>query len=93
VNAYYNPQWNEIVFPAGILQPPFFNKEATLPVNYGAMGMVVGHEVTHGFDDEGRQFDAQGNLTDWWTQESAKAFEERTACVKDQFSNYVAIMM
>jgi len=91
VNAYYNPQWNEIVFPAGILQPPFFNKDATLAVNYGAMGMVVGHEVTHGFDDEGRKFDAQGNLTDWWTAESAKAFEERTACVKNQYDGYVAI--
>ncbi|MBI5494387.1 MAG: M13 family metallopeptidase [Deltaproteobacteria bacterium] len=91
VNAYYNPQWNEIVFPAGILQPPFFNKDATAPVNYGAMGMVVGHEVTHGFDDEGRQFDAQGNLTDWWTAESAKAFSERTACVKTQYDGYTAI--
>ncbi|MEW5854188.1 MAG: M13 family metallopeptidase [Myxococcota bacterium] len=91
VNAYYNPQWNEIVFPAGILQPPFFNKDATLPVNYGAMGMVVGHEVTHGFDDEGRKFDAQGNLTDWWTPESGKAFEERTACVKNQYDGYTAI--
>ncbi|HZX42300.1 MAG TPA: M13 family metallopeptidase, partial [Myxococcaceae bacterium] len=91
VNAYYEPSLNEIVFPAGILQPPFFNKEATDPVNFGAMGMVVGHELTHGFDDEGRQFDAKGNLTDWWTPESAKAFVERVDCVKKQFDGYVAI--
>ena len=74
VNAYYEPPMNEIVFPAGILQPPFFNSEAADAVNFGAMGMVVGHELTHGFDDEGRQFDAKGNLTDWWTPESGKAF-------------------
>ena len=91
VNAYYEPSLNEIVFPAGILQPPFFNKEATDPVNFGAMGMVVGHELTHGFDDQGRQFDAKGNLTDWWTPESGKAFVDRVDCVKKQFDGYVAI--
>ena len=91
VNAYYEPPLNEIVFPAGILQPPFFNKEATDAVNFGAMGMVVGHELTHGFDDEGRQFDAKGNLADWWTPESGKAFVERAECVKKQFDGYVAV--
>jgi endothelin-converting enzyme/putative endopeptidase len=91
VNAYYEASRNEIVFPAGILQPPFFNREATDAVNFGAMGMVVGHELTHGFDDEGRQFDAKGNLDDWWTPESAKAFIERADCVKKQFDGYVAI--
>ncbi|WP_257458187.1 M13 family metallopeptidase [Archangium lipolyticum] len=91
VNAYYNPPFNEIVFPAGILQPPFFNREASAAVNFGAMGMVVGHEITHGFDDEGRQFDAQGNLRDWWTPASDKAFRERVACVKNQYDGYTAI--
>ena len=91
VNAYYQPPLNEIVFPAGILQPPFFNKDATDPVNFGAMGMVVGHELTHGFDDQGRQFDAKGNLSDWWTPESGKAFEERVSCVKKQFDGYTPI--
>ena len=91
VNAYYEPSLNEIVFPAGILQPPFYNKDATDSVNFGAMGMVVGHELTHGFDDQGRQFDAKGNLTDWWTPESAKAFVDRVECVKKQFDGYVAI--
>src|ERR671938_336103 len=67
VNAYYNPQINEIVFPAGILQPPYFDPMADDAVNYGAMGSVIGHEMTHGFDDQGRRFDAQGNLRDWWT--------------------------
>jgi putative endopeptidase len=91
VNAYYNAQLNEIVFPAGILQPPFFNKSATPAVNLGAMGMVVGHELTHGFDDQGRKFDAVGNLTDWWTPASGKGFEERVACVKTQFDGYTAV--
>lgn len=91
VNAYYEPQKNEIVFPAGILQPPFFNREATDAVNFGSMGMVVGHEITHGFDDEGRQFDADGNLKDWWTEGVAKDFVARAACVKEQFDNYVAL--
>jgi endothelin-converting enzyme/putative endopeptidase len=91
VNAYYNPLMNEIVFPAGILQPPFFNRDATPPVNYGGMGMVVGHEITHGFDDEGSKFDEDGNLMDWWSKESGAAFGERTQCVKRQFDGYVAI--
>ncbi|MBE4748737.1 M13 family metallopeptidase [Corallococcus sp. ZKHCc1 1396] len=91
VNAYYNPATNEIVFPAGILQPPFFNRDASAPVNFGAMGMVVGHEITHGFDDEGRQFDADGNLRTWWTPASDKAFRERVACVRKQYDGYTAV--
>ncbi|MEW5739746.1 MAG: M13 family metallopeptidase [Myxococcota bacterium] len=91
VNAYYEPQKNEIVFPAGILQPPFFDPNATDAVNFGSMGMVVGHEITHGFDDEGRQFDVDGNLKDWWTEASGKAFVERAACVERQFDGYTAI--
>ena len=88
VNAYYNPQLNMMVFPAGILQPPFFSVDASLPVNLGAMGVVVGHELTHGFDDQGAQFDGDGNLRDWWQPETEKLFNERTQCVKDQYSNY-----
>jgi endothelin-converting enzyme/putative endopeptidase len=88
VNAYYDPSLNEIVFPAGILQPPFFNPEASEAVNYGGIGMVMGHELTHGFDDEGRQFDAHGNLTDWWTSASARQFKERTACLVKQYDEY-----
>jgi putative endopeptidase len=89
VNAYYNPEMNEIVFPAGILQPPFFDPQADDASNYGAMGAVIGHEMTHGFDDEGRKFDAQGNLKDWWTPEDAKNFEERASCVEKQFDSYL----
>jgi putative endopeptidase len=89
VNAYYNPEMNEIVFPAGILQPPFFDMNADDASNYGAMGAVIGHEMTHGFDDEGRKFDAQGNLRDWWTPEDEKNFNERAACVEKQFDSYV----
>jgi putative endopeptidase len=91
VNAYYNPTMNEIVFPAGILQPPFFDANADDATNYGGIGAVIGHEMTHGFDDEGRQFDAQGNLTDWWTPESAKRFNERSAAIVKQFSGYTVI--
>ncbi|MFO0727627.1 MAG: M13 family metallopeptidase [Myxococcota bacterium] len=91
VNAYNDPQTNQIVFPAGILQPPFFNREAPDAVNFGAMGMVVGHEITHGFDDEGRKFDADGNLKDWWSEAAGKQFESRTQCVKEQFDGYVAV--
>ena len=91
VNAYYDPQHAEIVFPAGMLQPPMFSASFEDAVNFGAVGRVVGHELTHGFDDEGRKFDADGSLTDWWTAPDAKAFEERTACVRDQYSNYVAL--
>ncbi|MFT3708857.1 MAG: M13 family metallopeptidase [Archangium sp.] len=91
VNAYNEGQKNEIVFPAGILQPPFFNKDATDAVNFGSMGMVVGHEITHGFDDEGRQFDENGNFKDWWSPASGKDFVTRTSCVKNQYDGYTAI--
>ena len=89
VNAYYNPQKNEIVFPAGILQPPFFDAKADDAVNYGAMGAVIGHEMTHGFDDQGRKFDAQGNMREWWTPEDLKNYEKRATCVEDQYNSYV----
>ena len=88
VNAYYNPNRNEIVFPAGILQPPFFNMYADDAVNYGAIGMVIGHEMTHGFDNMGRQFDKDGNLRDWWTKDDSKAFEEHTKMLVDQYNKY-----
>ena len=88
VNAYYNPQKNEIVFPAGILQPPFFDAKADDAVNYGAMGAVIGHEMTHGFDDQGRKFDAQGNMREWWTPEDLKNYLERSKCVEDQYNSY-----
>jgi putative endopeptidase len=88
VNAYYNAKMNEIVFPAGILQPPFFDPDADDASNYGAMGAVIGHEMTHGFDDQGRKFDAQGNLRDWWTPEDEKNFNERAQCVKTQLESY-----
>ncbi len=91
VNAYYNPLQNNINFPAGILQPPFYNAKADPAVNYGASGGVIGHELTHGFDDEGRQFDAQGNLKDWWTEGDAKAFEERAQCFIDEYSAFTAV--
>jgi len=91
VNAYYNPPINEIVFPAGILMPPQFDPNAPDPVNYGAIGMVIGHELTHGFDDEGRQYDAQGNLKDWWTAEDGKKFDARAQKVVDQYNGYVAV--
>jgi putative endopeptidase len=91
VNAYYNPLENNINFPAGILQPPFFNKAADDAVNFGAAGAVVGHELTHGFDDQGRQFDADGNLRDWWTAADAQAFEQRASCIADQYSGYTAV--
>lgn len=91
VNAYYNPLMNEIVFPAGILQPPFFDPDADDAVNYGGMGAVIGHEITHGFDDQGRKFDAQGNLQDWWTEDDAQRFLERAKIVEEQFNGYTAI--
>jgi len=90
VNAYYNPSLNEMVFPAGILQPPFFTRGAPDAANYGAIGMVVGHELTHGFDDEGRKFDAEGNLADWWTPSVGREFERRAACLVEQFQGYEA---
>ena len=91
VNAYYHPLENNINFPAGILQPPFFNRAADEAVNFGAAGAVVGHELTHGFDDQGRRFDAQGNMREWWTPADGKAFEERAACFDKQYSGYTAV--
>ena len=91
VNAYYNPTTNEICFPAAILQPPFYNSAADDAVNYGAIGVVIGHEMTHGFDDQGRQFDKEGNMSNWWTEEDAVAFKQRTDILVDQF-NKVLIM-
>ena len=87
-NAYYNPLLNEIVFPAGILLPPAFSVENLDAVNYGAIGVIIGHEISHGFDDQGAQFDAQGRLNNWWTAEDLKKFQSKTACVVDQFENY-----
>jgi putative endopeptidase len=91
VNAYYNPSMNEIVFPAGILQPPFFNKDADDAVNYGGIGVVIGHEMTHGFDDQGRNFDKNGNLTDWWTKEDSEKFKALTQILVDQYDRFIAI--
>jgi putative endopeptidase len=88
VNAYYNPTMNEIVFPAGILQPPFYDPKADDAINYGGMGAVIGHEVSHGFDDQGSQFDPQGNLRNWWTADDRKNFDERATCVSKQFDSY-----
>ncbi|MBN2348922.1 MAG: M13 family metallopeptidase [Bacteroidales bacterium] len=91
VNAYYNPTMNEIVFPAAILQPPFFYLTGDDAVNYGAIGVVIGHEMSHGFDDQGRNYDKEGNLTDWWTSEDAERFNQRTAVLVDQFNQYVVL--
>jgi putative endopeptidase len=91
VNAYYSSSYNEIVFPAGILQPPFFDKKMDDAVNFGGIGLVIGHELTHGFDDQGRKFDPQGNLHDWWTPEDGKEFEKRVSCVADEYSSFVAV--
>jgi len=91
VNAYYSPSMNEMVFPAGIMQAPFFKTDAPVVTNHGGLGMVMGHELTHGFDDEGRQFDGDGNLHEWWSPEVSKAFEERAACVADKYEQYVAV--
>ena len=87
VNAYYNPTTNEICFPAGILQYPFFDPKADEAFNYGAIGVVIGHEMTHGFDDQGRQYDADGNLKDWWTPEDAKGFEKRAKLYANFFDS------
>jgi putative endopeptidase len=89
INAYYDPQLNSINFPAGILQPPYFDSKMEDPVNYGAIGMVIGHELTHGFDDEGRKFDAQGNLRDWWTPEDAKTYEQRGECIASEYTEEI----
>ena len=91
VNAYYNPLWNEIVFPAAILQPPFFDVEADDAVNYGAIGAVIGHEIGHGFDDQGRKFDARGTMTDWWTEADAAAFDEKKTALKAQYDAFKVI--
>jgi predicted metalloendopeptidase len=91
VNAYYRPPMNDINFPAGILQPPFFGKLMDDAVNYGAIGVVIGHELTHGFDDQGRKFDAHGNFTDWWTADDAKAFEQRADCTANEYSSFVSV--
>ena len=88
VNAYYHPLMNNINFPAGILQPPFFDNREDDAVNFGAIGLIIGHELTHGFDDQGRQFDPQGNLKDWWTPQDAKEFERRAACFDQEYSQY-----
>ena len=88
VNAYFNPQQNEIVFPAGILQPPFFDVNLDDAVNYGGIGVVIGHEMTHGYDDEGRKYDAEGNLSDWWTEADAKAFDERAQLVVEEYGGF-----
>jgi putative endopeptidase len=91
VNAYYSPQMNNINFPAGILQPPFFDKKMDDAVNFGAIGAVIGHELTHGFDDQGRKFDGKGNLHDWWTSEDAQEFEKRANCLADEYSSFTAV--
>jgi putative endopeptidase len=91
VNAYYRPNMNDINFPAGILQPPFYSQNMDDAVNYGAIGVVIGHELTHGFDDQGRKFDADGNLKDWWTGDDGKAFEERATCTADEYSGFVSV--
>jgi predicted metalloendopeptidase len=90
VNAYYSASHNEMVFPAGILQPPFFAADAAPPFNQGGGGMVMGHELTHGFDDQGRKFDGDGNLREWWTPQVADQFKQRAECVAKQYDGYVA---
>jgi endothelin-converting enzyme/putative endopeptidase len=91
VNAYYNAQMNDINFAAGVLQPPLYDPKMDDAPNYGNTGATIGHELTHGFDDEGRQFDAKGNLHDWWTKKDSEEFEKRTACIADQYSQYTVV--
>lgn len=91
VNAYYNPPENNINFPAGILQPPFFDRKIDDAVNFGGIGVVIGHELTHGFDDQGRKYDAQGNLRDWWTEADGKEFEKRAQCIVDEYNGFTAV--
>ncbi len=91
VNAFYSPQNNSINFPAGILQPPFFDPRRDIAINYGGVGAVIGHEMTHGFDDQGRKFDGAGNLRDWWTPADGAEFEKRAACVADEYSGFTAV--
>ncbi|XP_055958236.1 neprilysin [Patella vulgata] len=88
VNAFYSPQKNQIMFPAGILQPPFFHKNFPRALNYGGIGVVIGHEITHGFDDSGRQYDKDGNLLQWWTDDVIGRFKEKAQCIINQYSNY-----
>ena len=91
INAYYSPSMNEVVFPAAILQPPFFNMKADDAVNYGGIGAVIGHEITHGFDDQGRKYDGNGNMRDWWTEDDVKRFDKRAQVVIDQYNQFVPI--
>ncbi len=91
VNAYYRPSMNDINFPAGILQPPFYGKLMDDAVNYGGIGVVIGHELTHGFDDQGRKYDASGDFRDWWTPEDAKAFEQRADCTANEYSSFTSV--
>jgi putative endopeptidase len=91
VNAYYNPTSNEICFPAAILQPPFFNPNADDAVNYGAIGVVIGHEMTHGFDDQGRNYDKSGNMTDWWTSEDAAKFKAKADILAKQYNDIIVL--
>jgi endothelin-converting enzyme/putative endopeptidase len=91
VNADYLPSMNTINFPAGILQPAFYDSSASDATNFGHIGAIVGHELTHGFDDEGRKFDAQGNLKDWWTADDAKRFEQRTDCLVNEYNGFIAV--
>ena len=91
VNAYYNPQMNDINFPAGVLQPPLYDPKMDDAPNYGNTGGTIGHELTHGFDDEGRKFDAKGNLKEWWTEKDDKAFSERAQCIVDQYAQYTIV--
>jgi endothelin-converting enzyme/putative endopeptidase len=88
VNAYNNPLWNEIVFPAGILQPPFFHKDFPAAMNYGGIGGVIGHELTHGYDDQGRKFDPTGRMQEWWEPEVAGNFESQAQCIDDFYADY-----
>ena len=88
MNAWYDPQLNTINFPAGILQPPFFDQRMG-DANFGAIGMIIGHEIVHGFDDQGRKFDAKGNLRDWWTPEDARRYEERGKCISDEYTQEI----
>ncbi len=91
VNAYYNPTFNEIVFPAGILQPPLFDPEADDAMNYGGIGTVIGHEMTHGFDDQGAQYDKDGNLKNWWTKEDGIKFHDKAQRVIDLYNGFIVL--
>jgi putative endopeptidase len=91
VNAYYRSSMNDINFPAGILQPPFYGKLMDDAVNYGGIGVVIGHELTHGFDDQGRKYDAEGNFRDWWTAEDGAEFEKRVDCTANEYSSFISV--